>query len=81
MVMQWKEQPNGEYHATWQGTGFVLWENPLTARWELYANGKHVTQTWRSLSEAKRQIDYKQERLIMANVRASSVAGGVLVLA
>lgn len=83
MIMQWKAQQNGEYHAAWQGTGFVLWENPLTTRWELYANGKHVNQNWRSFSEAKKQIDYKQQKLIMvaARARQQTLAGGVLASA
>lgn len=66
MIMQWKQQANDEYQARWQGMLFCLWLRPTTQRWELYVDGKKVKQDWRTVRDAKEQIERKQCKVIAA---------------
>jgi hypothetical protein len=63
MIMQWKRQ-GSDYVTEWQGIHFVLFEHPITGRWNLLSNGKQVAQTWPKVRTAMQQIDDRQQLLI-----------------
>jgi ATP-dependent helicase YprA (DUF1998 family) len=71
MIMQWKQQGN-DYTASWQGIHFVLFEHPTTKRWNLFADGKQVRQTWSKARLAMEQIDGKQQALVLKASRAQA---------
>lgn len=63
MIMVWKW--NGlDFQATWRGMQFTLLQNE-TGRWEMYADGKRVRQTWATVREAMNQVDSKQQKIVM----------------
>jgi len=71
MILQWKKRGDDEvvYVAHWQGIDFVLAQEPIKRRFYLTANGKLVKETWPSFAVAVKDIDERQNKLIVASAK------------
>jgi hypothetical protein len=80
MIMEWKKQTDGSYHAKWRGISLVLAETSVTqvttrgtvtlSSWYLIADGLLVKQTWPSSRKAMDDIEQRQTKRLRADSAA-----------
>lgn len=83
MIMEWKKNVDGTYHAAWRGTQLMLVENTVTKRWHMLADDKLVRQNWPSARKAMNEIENRQQRIVvqLAAVYAATKSEGAHAVA
>ena len=75
MIMEWKRNDRG-FYAKWNKTEFQLVN--VIGRWHLFADNRHVKETWPNSRKAMEDIDIQQTKIVLAKggtVHARQSAG------